>query len=71
MNVLKPKRRLRLKSEFELAGLRTNREIANALGFSKSAIDSILGGWHFPGPEVQVAMVKLLGISLERLQRLL
>lgn len=68
---LKPKKRLLLKAEFGEIGLLTNQEIADALGLKKSTIDHVLSGWKFPGQMVQGRIMEKLGISTDRLARLL
>jgi hypothetical protein len=67
----RPKKRLRLKSEFVELGCSTVAQISEELGFSKSALHSIFSGWRFPGKQLQESMCKKLGISKERLEQLL
>jgi hypothetical protein len=67
----KPVKRLRLKAEFEAAGLRTVKEISEATKVKENTLHGILSGWRYPGSNVQGVFCETLGISIDRLRGLL
>lgn len=52
-------------------GLKSNREIGEAIGYKGPVMWQIFSGEKFPSPTIQIALCKLLGISLGELKKLL
>jgi len=68
---LKPKFKFKLRGAFMGAGFKSVDEIAEATGFKANTLHTVFNGWRHPGPEVQAALARTLGISLRELQEML
>ena len=71
MKTVRPPKRFRLLAECESQGLRTYAEIGAAAGLARDTVAQIVGGWRFPGALAQVRLSCALGITPQRLERLL
>jgi len=67
----KPEFRYKLRGAFLSAGYRSVGEIAEATGFRPNTLYTVFSGWRHPGPGVQNAMARTLGISLRELRGML
>jgi len=67
----KPEFKFRLRGAFITSGYKSVKDIAQATGYTETAIHSVMSGWRHPGPELQAAMAKILGVSLRELRELL
>ena len=70
--LVKPRKRLVLKQElFDTLQCSSVAELSEVLGFQKSTLYGLLSGWRFPGADLQRTITEKLGISRDRLERLL
>ena len=66
-----PQFRFKLRGAFLSAGYKSVGDIAKATGFTTTAIYGVTSGWRHPGPQLQTALAKALGVSLRDLRELL
>ena len=67
----RPKYRYELKAELVRRGFKSNREAAEAMGYSVATVGSLVNGWRMPSPDVQGRLCKLLGCGFMELKELI
>ncbi|UCG11482.1 MAG: hypothetical protein JSU72_13165 [Deltaproteobacteria bacterium] len=66
-----PMYRFELKGKIHASGYRTISEFANAINVDVGQVSRCINGWLFPGPTLQRAMARQLGLTLKQLRELL
>lgn len=68
----KPEYRSRLKGVIMArTGLKTNREIAQAINYKMNAVQQVTSGKLYPSPSMQRALCELVGMKIKDLRELI